>query len=457
MPTRLLSSIYHRFMRAGDDVRYQTDVAQEGVDNGVDRPNIVVIVTDDMRDSDWQALPRARQRVGDNGTTFPNFFLTTPICSPSRATILTGQYAHNHQVLRNSGKNAGYARFKQRNLGEQSISAALHDVGYRTGLFGKFLNGMPEKGNVPGGWDQWMATSELTYYRPQMNDNGKERDFKKKKQYSTDILSARATQFISSTPTETPLFLYFAPKAPHGPSTPARRDRGSFDGAHRERSPDFNESDVSDKPGYIRRRNGVSEGKMDDLEQKRLESLIATDDAVEAILDAMQEEGRLDNTYVFVLSDNGHTMGSHRWATKDVPYDESTRVTMIVSGPMFAGGGIDSRVAANIDIAPTIAAIAGVSFETADGVSLVNPPSRDEIVLEAWSVSYAALRTERYLYVENASGERELYDYENDPFELDNLLADWEGHTPSSEAEDVASGLKPRLDALRDCAGATCI
>lgn len=454
MPATILSRLPNRGQPGAE--RLQSDVASEGTDSGIDRPNIIIVVTDDMRDSDWQALPQIRERVGGAGTTFPNFFLTTPACSPSRTSILTGQYAHNHGVQRSKGENGGFAKFKQRNLGQQSISAALKAVGYRTGLFGKFLNGTPEKGSIPGGWDQWMATSELSYYRPQMNDNGKERDFQKKRQYSTDILRGRALQFIGSTPAEPPLFLYFAPKAPHDPATPARRDRGAFAGVRRERSPDFNEADVSDKPGYVRRLTGPNSGKMDALEQRRLESLLATDAAVAELLDAMQDAGRLANTYVFVVSDNGHAMGSHRLDGKDAPYDEATRVSLVASGPRLAGGGVDPRIAANIDIASTIADVAGLSFETGDGLSLAGDETREAILLESWLLGFFAVRTAQYLYVENGGNERELYDYQNDPYELDNLIADWNGHEPAPGAEAIAADLKAMLDDLRPCAGNAC-
>ena len=421
-------------------------------------PNIVVIVTDDMRDSDWQALPKSDRLVAQQGTIFPNFFMTTPICSPSRASILTGQYAHNHQVLRNSGRNGGFAQFVQRDLGAQSIGTALHTAGYRTGLFGKFLNGMPQKGPLPGAWEQWLATSELAYFRPQMNDNGKARQFKKKSDYSTDILRARATEFIRSTPPEQPLFLFFTPKAPHAPASPAPRDRGKFSGARRARTPDFNEADVSDKPAHIRSLPGLNDAAIADLdvqEQMRLESLIATDDAVEDIIYTLDQTGRLANSYVFVVGDNGWCIGSHRWPTKDIPYNESTKIRMAVSGPRFSRGAVDTRLGANIDIAATIAELAGIPFG-GDGVSLLQPATRDGIVLEAWSIPYSALRNERYLYVEYTWGERELYDYEEDPYELDNLLANWEGHAPTVASENVAAGLKARLDQLRWCTGVGC-
>jgi arylsulfatase A-like enzyme len=442
--------------RPGDPARSDapgTPTAEE-----TPRPNIVFMITDDARDSDWQALPKTRRDVADKGTMFPNFFLTTAVCSPSRTSILTGMYAHNHQILRNDGPNGGFAQFVGRDLADVSISAALHAVGYRTGLFGKFLNGLPEEGPVPGGWDQWMATSELAYYGFVMNDNGDARKFTQNEDYSTDVLRARAAEFIRTTPEQQPLFMVFTAKAPHNPWTPAHRDRGKYWGTQRTRTPDFNEEDVSDKPSHVRALPALSDeeiAQIDREEQHRLESLIATDDAMEEIVLTLEATGRLANTYIFALSDNGWAAGSHRWHAKDPPYNELTRVMMAVTGPRFEVGSIDNRIAANIDLAATVAELAGVPFG-GDGVSLLQETTRDAVVLEAWSVPYAALRTERYMYVEYGWGERELYDYELDPYELDNLLADWEGHTPSTEAEETAALLKPRLDALRWCAGSRC-
>lgn len=417
-------------------------------------PDILLIVTDDMRDADWHALPRIRQLVADRGTVFPNFFLTTPLCSPSRTSILTGMYAHNHQVLHNTGADGGLAQFQKRSLEAVSLPTRLKSVGYRTALVGKYLNGMAETGNIPGVWDDWMVSTELPYYSPVMNDNGHAHRFGKK--YSTDVLRDRAIEIINATEATQPLFLMFSSKAPHGPATPARRDRGAFARRHRERSPDFNEEDVSDKPAYLRQRAKMSEEAIDRDESSRLASLVATDDAVAAILGAMKANGRLGNAYVFVMSDNGWAAGSHRWDSKSLAYNATARVTMAASGPRFARGQTDPRLAANIDIAATIADAAQAQFDRGDGISLLESSTRDAVALESWSVGYMAVRTARHLYIENESGERELYDYDADPYELENLLADWEGHVPAPGAESLAATLKARLDVLKTCVGSTC-
>lgn len=422
------------------------------------RPNFIVVVTDDMRDSDWRALRKTRDLLGASGTTFPNFMLSTPVCSPSRTSLLTGMYTHNHGVALNDGKRGGFSRFKKRNLGDDTIATALRRAGYRTGLFGKFLNGAPPKGDVPGGWDQWLVAIDRNYYKPQMNENGKTRTYGKRSQYSTDILANHACDFLQKTPAETPFLLWFTPRAPHGKYQVRKQDRSVLGGIWRERSPDVNEADISDKPADIRKRKGSRLGNLDSLERKRLELLVATDDAIAGILATVEAEGRLANTVVFVLSDNGYMMGSHRCEKKGFPYRESTQVTMLASGPPFAAGEIDERVVANVDIAPTIAELAGVDLPRADGVSVFDR-TRDSVVLlenQRGERSYTGLRSAEWLYVENASGEPELYDYTRDPYELDNLLASWNGHTPAPGAEAMAAEMSGLLSALRACAGPAC-
>jgi N-acetylglucosamine-6-sulfatase len=422
------------------------------------RPNFIVVVTDDMRDSDWQALPRTRERLGANGTTFPNFLLTTALCSPSRTSLFTGMYAHHHGVTHNDGDAGGFAQFKQSGLAEKTIAAALRDIGYRTGLFGKFLNGENAKGGIPGGWNDWLVTTDRDYYHATMNDNGQTRVLNGDAEYSTDVLAARARDFIQSTPAGKSFLLWFTPRAPHGKLQPRKEDRGRFAGVHRQRSPDVEGYDNSDKPAHIRDKKAPSLASLDSVERKRLETLVATDDAVVSILETAEGAGRLANTVVFVLSDNGYMLGSHGCDSKPFPYRETTQVTMLASGPPFAAGVTDPRVIGNIDIAPTIAALAGGTLAEADGLSILERTKQSELLIEdsGGEKGYVGLRSARWLYVEYGSGERELYDYQRDPYELDNLVATWNGHSPTHDDEAIAAGFASRAAILRDCAGATC-
>jgi arylsulfatase A-like enzyme len=449
-------------------------------------PSFLVVVTDDMRAADWEALPQTRALLAARGTRFDNFCVTTSLCCPSRASILTGQYTHNH------GVTATWKQFERNGLGSKTIAVALNDAGYRTALIGKYLNEFPEQGHKPPGWDRFVGYSNGSYSSLVLNENGSRHEYGEKR-YELDILASNAQDFLRRVGADEPFFLYFAPKAPHVPATPPKRARNALPDAAVARTPDFNEADVSDKPQYIRRLRPINSGKYDGLHRKRLRTLLAVDDAIAGLWTTLEEAGRLDDTYIFVLSDNGYTIGQHRRVGKTAPYDGSVRIPMYAYGPGFAAGSEDGRLVANIDIAPTIAAAAGVALSLADGFSLLQPTTRDALLLEwrfspeavaedvtaegqgkghkgkgkrrrrdpsRWSTGeapdYLGLRTLDTLYVVYRTGERELYDYTADPYELDNLLADWSGHTPTAEAAARAASLAARLDALRDCAGATC-
>lgn len=421
-------------------------------------PNIVVIVTDDMRTSDWRALPKTQKLLAD-GTTFPNFFLTTPTCCPSRTSILTGQYVHNHGVLTNEDRgapNGGITAFRRLDLADDTIAAALGRGGYRTAMIGKFLNGYKADDPPVGNWDRWVVPADKGYTDYKLNIDGTSHQ---EQRYSTDVLRDEAVRFITETPSREPLLLYFAPRAPHGPATPAARHRKAFPDATIKRSASFNEQDVSDKPQYVQRKDRLGpkdEQRLDELERDRLASLLAVDDAVAAIWDTLKTEGRLDNTDIFILSDNGYLMGDHRMTGKGSPYDASVRVPMIAWGPPFARE-TDRRLVANIDLAPTIAALAGVNLPAADGQSLLDPASRQGILLERFNdgpkPSYQAIRTENLLYVAYETGEKELYDYRRDQHETRNLLAD--AKSAATYQGDVDE-LSPLLETLATCKRSGC-
>jgi arylsulfatase A-like enzyme len=192
----------------------------------------------------------------------------------------------------------------------------------------------------------------------------------------------------------------------------------------------FDEAALDDKPAYVRRKSPLDdrdERRLDQLERDRLATLFAVDEAIAAIGETLDAEGRLEDTYVFVLSDNGFLLGDHRMEGKGSPYDGSVRVPMLAWGPKF-DRGTDERLVGNIDIAPTIADVAGVRLPAADGQSLLDRSAREAILLERFKEgakpTYEAIRTARWLYVEYATGETELYDYREDPDETNNLLAE---------------------------------
>ena len=379
------------------------------------QPDIVIVLTDDMRSTDWQALPQTRERLGARGVQFPNFFTTTPACSPSRTSILTGMYAHEHQVWLGDEKDrradiTGAATFGQLGLAARTIAVALHGAGYRTALVGKFLNDFGLDREIPLGWDDWHSTSSKDYEDFELNENGRVVQYHGADQYITDVLAAKAVELIADTPIEQPLFLYVAVKAPHGPAEPAPRHATAFQGARVDDDPSVGEADMRDKPAFLRRRKIENTDALNAEERRRLQSLLAVDDAVMRIADALEAGGRLDNAYIFVLSDNGYAMGQHRWPSKALPYDTVTRVGMLAVGPGFDSGVVDQRLAVTEDLAPTIAEAAGASFAHASGRSLLGNDMRSIVLLEnrtAAGPTYQALRNEQWLYVEWGTGERE--------------------------------------------------
>ncbi|MCC6313362.1 MAG: sulfatase [Thermomicrobiales bacterium] len=423
-------------------------------------PNFVVIVTDDMRASDWQALPKTKALLAPRGVWFPNFLIPTPTCSPSRTSLLTGMHAHNHGVLRSNGPHSGWAAFHANRLEQRTIALRLHRAGYRTMLVGKYQNGYGGRGGVPVGWDEWCATSATGYVNFSVVENGKLRKYRGRR-YLTDYMRSKAVRFISTTPRDTPLLLNMNFKAPHSPATPAPRDRNAFAGVAVDRAiPSLSEDDtvLSGKPEWVRQLAPIPRDALDKDEQLRLGTLRSVDQAIAAVVNRLRTTGRLDNTYLFVLSDNGWMRGEHRILDKGVPYASSVCVPMLAWGPRFAASGTDDRIVANIDIAPTIAAAAGIGFPGVDGRNLLDDWSREEMLLEGWSNSrpgWRALRGKTWLYVEYDTDEREYYEYDPDPYELTNRLADWSGHTPTL-AEVDADRLAERLNDAKTCRGKAC-
>jgi arylsulfatase A-like enzyme len=437
------------------------------------RPDIVLILTDDLQASDLDVMPKTRAALGGAGTTFPNMFASTPLCSPARASILTGQLAHNHGLLGNNGDTGGWPRYATLGLGTRSLQVPLRAAGYRTGLIGKLLNGVPGSGHVAPGWDHTFVQTDFQYYGFRVNVDGSGRKVGKK-QYSTSALRQEAVAFIHATPPGQPLFLHVSPIAPHNVPRSPRKLAKKFRRAKLAGTPDLNESDVSDKPGYLRGRGGLKKKRrrfLNEHHRNRLRSLLPVDDLVAAVVGALAQTGRLERAYIFFLGDNGMLLGHHRHVGKTVPYDRGARTPLLARGPGFAAGHVDDRLGLQVDVTATIAELTGIAMPDLDGASLLGPSARDDLLLE-WlgapeaqndrfyspsAPNYTALRTKDRLYVEYVTGERELYTYGDDPHELRNLLAAWEGHSPSAAAEDMASSMNSRLAALRHCAGASCV
>jgi N-acetylglucosamine-6-sulfatase len=429
------------------------------------RPNIVVILTDDQRFDTLSRMPNVERLLAGRGVTFTNAFVTTSECCPSRASILSGQYAHDDGVVQNFGHTRGYKQFDE----SSTLATWLRGAGYETGLVGKYLNDYTYYGHhhIPPGWSQWDAIDsrpEERYYDYTLNENGRLVDYgSAPKDYSTDVLAGKAVDFIHRA--RGPFFLYFAPVAPHLPATPAPRDLAEPPALPRPR-PDFDEPDVGDKPWhhlYRRMRKPQALHFLDrEIEGQQLGSLLEVDRQVGAIVNALKQRRALDNTVLVFMSDNGFLWGEHRLGGKLWPYEESIRVPLVIRAPWIRSARVDRHLVLNIDLASTLAQLAHARPGLRqDGRSLVpllrgaSPPWRDEFVEEYLGESalddagpppFRALRTKHWLYVEYWNGWRELYDLDHDPYELSN-----EAHNPTFAA--VRQRLRARLYALDRAAG----
>ena len=405
----------------------------------VQRPNVVLIVADDMRLDGLWAMKNLLQ-MAERGTTFNQFFVTTPLCCPSRATILTGLYARHHGVRGNSPPLGGVEVFDDRSTTATWLQAA----GIRTGLVGRYLNGYESEAIAPG-WNYWFVLQQAggeysNYYRYRATDQGQQRYYgSEAASYSTRVLGDQIKKFLSADRT-TPFALQFTPRAPHDPATPDRIDSGAFKEHEYTLSPAYNEADVSDKPSFVRSRRPLNDKELEEIERFRRgqwESLISVDRVLANMVEQLRADGRLDNTWFIFMSDNGLMLGEHRKnEEKTCPYEECVHVPLVIIPP--AGMVVprtDEHIVASIDLAPTIAAIMGVTpASPVDGENLLAlltdsaTPWRDAIVLEAWTeasdAGFSAIRTADRKYVRYVNGEEELYDLAVDPHELDNRAAD---------------------------------
>jgi N-acetylglucosamine-6-sulfatase len=439
------------------------------------RPNVVVIMTDDQTVESVRVMTKVKRLLRDRGATFRQSFVNFALCCPSRATFLTGQYAHNHGVLGNAPPSGGYAKLDHTN----TLPVWLQDAGYYTAHLGKYLNGYGRTNptEIPPGYDEWHGSvdpSTYRFYGYTLNENGRLVTFERR--YQTDLYAEKAARIIGRrAPLAKPFYLSVAFLAPHsgGPRepddpvgqatpVPAPRHRNDFASEPLPRPPGFNEQNVSDKPVGIRNRPLLTPTRIRKIRenyQQRLESLLAVDQAVGTIVAALRRAGELDDTLIVFTSDNGFFHGEHRVPSgKVLLYEPSIRVPLIMRGPGIPAGLRLSQRVANIDLAPTIVDAAGATpARVMDGRSLLPviadpgvPLGRDLLVVRGPGTgTFAAIRAPNYLYAQYGNGEQELYDLTGDPYELRSRHAD-----PAYAA--VKADLALRLAHLRACSGISC-
>ncbi len=446
------------------------------------RPNVLVLETDDQTLAEMEVLPNVRRLIGDQGVTFDNNFDSFSLCCPSRATFLTGQYSHNNGVRGNAPPQGGYQALDKSN----TLAVWLQRGGYYTVHLGKFLNGYGHSNptEIPAGWSEWHGAVDPTtyrYYNYTLNEGRTLHTFCATPQpscYQTDVYRDKANEIIRRRAAQGPFFLWVtflgnhsgAPREPDDPPqpgtpVPAPRHHDALKGTPLPQPPSFNEADVSDKPRAIRQRpllNARQVAAIQENWQQRRETLMSVDEAIASIVDTLRQAGELDNTFILFTSDNGFFHGEHRVSNgKVLWYEPSIHLPLLLrwTGNTSLPRGVHrSQLTMNVDDAETILDAAGVrAGRTVDGVSLLpfwrdrsKEAGRDLLIDNSPGPGhFDGIRTLHYKYAEYANGDRELYDLRKDPDELQSQQAN-----PAYDA--LRASLAARLHNLVSCAGAAC-
>ena len=444
---------------------------------GDPRPNIIVVLTDDQPYHTVDYMPAVKNQLMKNGVVFENGFVTTPLCCPSRVSILSGQYVHNHEVYTDRMPLGGAPKYDD----SECVAVWLQEAGYRTAYFGKYLNGYEDiepYGVVPPGWDVWKAflSKNLTadddvgstqyFFDFSLSENGTAVEYPRSKDnFSADVITTDALEFIRDE-RDNPFFMMVGYYNPHSPYIAAPRHKDTFRASADEywdwvqyRPPNFNEEDIRDKPDYIGDLSPLSPDEVDTAHKQILRSLLSVDDGVASIMFALEKAGLDENTIIVYVSDNGLTLGDHRFgAAKNCPYEACVKIPFIVHAPGRYAPRVDSHLVANIDLAPTIAEWAGVTAPAyVDGNSMVpiledtSAGWREDILFEHWPTEegvgsmipeFYSIRTADWKYTEYSTGEVELYDLVNDPFELENLAG-------KRDYREIQAELAARLQELK--------
>jgi len=521
MPACVKTSSFKKLVQRGwsyyyNPIEHLNDQKKRISYASIDKPNIVLILTDDLSVSTLDLLlknnlmPNLKTYLIDEGTNFNNAFVTAPLCCPSRASILTGLYPHNHEVLFNTPIRIDGKLFAKGGFGSfddsSTIATWLNQAGYKTGFVGKYFNQYDFKraGNyIPPGWNDWQALSDNTHwmYDYAINDNGKL--VEKIEVYQTDELTERALDFIQES--DSPFFLFVSTVAPHGSFPPygfqckpdnhrsiivSPKYQGTLDNIEIPRSPSFNEKDVSDKSPLIRNLKMLENiDCLDSLFRSRGESMLSVDDLIGSIYQSIADKNQINETVFIFLSDNGYFFGEHRIIGKHIPFEESIRIPLIIRVPGYEKQSLDNLVKNN-DLAPTIAELAGIEPGIpVDGVSILpilknsKSTSSNSFLIEVPDTSggfYHAVRTNDFWYLEysefsysvyndwkkNPLQQRmwpsipyglmpfnftEFYDLKNDPYQLSNLA-----NCTDDQCIKKIEQLSKLLDELKDCGEGSC-
>ncbi len=448
----------------------------------VERPNVLVVTVDDLASVDMPYLPRVRRLMEKGGVAFSDALAPTPLCAPSRASLLSGQYAQNHGVLSITGPSGGYAAFTD----QDTIATAHQAAGYDTLFTGKYINGYGKNGteqDLPAGWTDWRATidpSTYNFINPKMNCNGV---IARAQGYTTDVMTAHAQEMISADRGGRPWFAWVNFVAPHtgGPAGPGDpkllyrdttaafettvphpRDRNYFRKVPLPLLPSsFPDGDAlvpAHAPANAKRFDALQKRALDIVYQRRIEAARGLDRAMAKLIRTLRKTKQLDRTLIVFHSDNGYAIGPHNMNGKRFHYDESLRVPLYLRGPGLPQGVVVPTAVTIPDVVATIFAATGVEPpRPLDGVDLlpwISAPAQVRVVpIASWAADqarwqYRGVRLGPWTYVEYRRGGAELYNRDSDPYEVQNLADD-------PAYADVSATLSTLTERYRACAGAT--
>lgn len=440
------------------------------------RPNIVMVYTDDQPRDMFarEYMPKTFSNVVEKGVNFTNYYNSTPLCCPTRATYQRGQYSHNTGVLSNVYPSGSYQKFRERGYTRRNVGVWMQRAGYATAYVGRVMNGyqyfLPE---IPDGWDRWVSlTREMNAEAYQINDNGRVYMRERSLQDDTDHLADKAVAFVNNrAPSNQPFFLQVSAFPPHTPYFHAERYENTYEDKELPRGPGFNEEDVSDKPSHVQARERLDEMRIAGLEEiyeDKLRGVRTVDDLIGDIVVALKRRGEWGNTVVLVTTDNGFGIGNRRVVSKIDPYEESSRTFLAMAGPGIAKGVAVDELTSSNDVVPTIMGYARAPqkdffdgrplgpladgdpppyWRRAVGIEYLANPNEYAPTYETY---YGLVTADGRKYVRyTRTGEEELYDLRADPYELQNLAGE-----PGRE-EELAE-LKSWADAIRACRAASC-
>ncbi|KAF9366857.1 hypothetical protein BGX34_003957 [Mortierella sp. NVP85] len=465
------------------------------------KPNFLVILTDDqdLRMNSLDHLPLIQKYLRDEGTEFTNYYTTTAMCCPSRVSLWSGQFAHNHNVTDESPPHGSYTKFVSQKLDQNWLPTWLQKAGYSNNYIGKFINGVsPTLKHAPKGfdkdhWEPLVAPNIYTFYSPIFSTNDGPLEAHTGV-YQTDVISDKSVAILDGLAKNKsqPFLFVVSPTAPHDevwftpgkanveftPPVPAKRHEGLFKDLKAPRHPNFN-PEKNDKVSWIGQLPRLSQYDVDRIDAKyraRIQSLQATDELVERLVKRLKHNGQLDNTYIVYTTDNGYHLGTHRmYAGKQTAFEEDTNIPFIIRGPGVAKGIKSNAVATHTHFPATVLKLAGLPVpDELDAHSIPvlankavygKDQSSEAFAVEFWSQAFMENSTGRYdtntyksvrlighgynlLYTVWCTGEKEYYDLVQDPFQVKNLY-----HKAKPSLLDRLDAL---LNVLRTCKGPTC-